>query len=59
MKQSDIWKKRPAGLASELKAEARSWLLPMQASRETTATANAGRSGTRAEATQELRKSKK
>lgn len=42
MRQSQVWKKRPAGLATELKADNANWLKPSETGRTVVAVAPAG-----------------
>jgi predicted DNA-binding ribbon-helix-helix protein len=42
MAQSQVWKKRPAELASELRVEARSWLYQKDSERDVPAAVPAG-----------------
>jgi hypothetical protein len=56
MSQSEIWKKRPAGVASEFKDQARTWLEPLQLSRKVAVIAADGWQKNCSEAAQVLRK---
>ncbi len=43
MSQSQVWKKRPAGLASEIRDKPRCWLNPKEADRLTMAAASSSK----------------